>query len=59
MGLTLPFYPQYLKRVLEMASLASEEVPHITNKLLITHQNSFGETENTAFPLLSFRLSLL
>lgn len=35
--------------VLEMVCLASEEVPHITNKLPITHQTSFGETENSIF----------
>jgi len=58
-GQTLPFYPPYLKKVLEMVSLASKEVPHITNKLLITYETSFGDTENTAFQMLSFRLSLV
>jgi len=45
--------------MLEMVSLASEEVLHITKKLLTTHQTSFGETEKTAFRMPSFRLSLV
>ena len=49
MGRTLPFYAPYLKKVLEMVSLASEEVPCRKNKLFITYQTSLDETENTAF----------
>jgi len=48
-----------LKKVLEMVSLASEEGPHRTNKLFLTHQTSLGENENRAFRMLLFRMSLV